>query len=148
MGDLFLIFRGTSILVSIVDAPFCIPTHSVQGCHSSTSSPTFVAFRGFFDNSHPDSDISLLFWFVFPWWLLKHCIVIMILCSLSYIIRGYSCILFIIIKLEFIHREIKLIYLYHEKSFLGNAKKKKIPLLELSVSEAASGGWLTWAAAY
>ena len=53
MATLFLVFKGTSILFSIVAAPIYIPTIRVQGFLFSTSLPVFV-ICGLFDDSYSD----------------------------------------------------------------------------------------------
>ena len=44
------------MLFSIVTAPFCIPTNSVQGSLFSPFSVTYVIWGGEFDTSHSDRD--------------------------------------------------------------------------------------------
>ena len=44
MVTVFLLFKGTSILFSIVVAPISIPTNSVGGFRFSTSSPACIIF--------------------------------------------------------------------------------------------------------
>ena len=51
MVTLFLVFRGTSILFSIVAAPIYILTKSEQGFLSSTPSPELIICR-FLDDGH------------------------------------------------------------------------------------------------
>ena len=53
MVVLFLIFKGTSILFSIVAAPIYIPINSVGGFFFSTPSLAFIICR-LFDNRHSD----------------------------------------------------------------------------------------------
>ena len=53
MATLFLVFKGTSILFSIVTAQIYIPTNSVGGFLFFTPSPTFVICR-LFDDGHSD----------------------------------------------------------------------------------------------
>ena len=64
---LFLVFRGTSVLFSTVDAPIYIPTNSIQGFPPPHILSVFIIFVPF-DGSHSDkceSDILLLFGFAF-----------------------------------------------------------------------------------
>ena len=53
MVVLFLVFKGTSILFSIVVVPIYIPTNSVGGLLFSTPSPAFFVCR-LFDAGHSD----------------------------------------------------------------------------------------------
>ena len=50
---LFLVFKGTSMLFSIVAIPIYIPTNGVGGSLFSIPSPAFIVCR-FFDNGHSD----------------------------------------------------------------------------------------------
>ena len=53
MVVLFLVFKGTSILFSIVAVSIYIPPTVYEGSLFSTLSPTFIVSR-FFDNGHSD----------------------------------------------------------------------------------------------
>ena len=53
MVVLFLVFKGISILFSIVAVSMYIPTNSAGGFLFSTSSPAFFACR-YFDDTHSD----------------------------------------------------------------------------------------------
>ena len=53
MVVLFLVFKGISILFSIVVVPMYIITNSVGGFPFYTSSPAFIVCR-FFDDGHSD----------------------------------------------------------------------------------------------
>ena len=70
MVILFLIFWGTVILFLIVAAPFIFPPTVHKGSFFSKSLLTLV-ISCLFDNSHCEvwGDISLWFWFAFPWQL-------------------------------------------------------------------------------
>ena len=48
---LFLVFKGTSILFSIVAVPIYIPSNNLEGSFFSIPSPAFIVC-GFFDDSH------------------------------------------------------------------------------------------------
>ena len=50
---LFLVFKGTSMLFSIVAIPIYIPANGVGGSLFSIPSPAFIVCR-FFDNGHSD----------------------------------------------------------------------------------------------
>ena len=68
---MFLIFWGTSILFSIVAVPIYIPTNSVGGfpfLHILTNTCYLLSFwqEPFWQVW---GDVSLWFWFTFPWWL-------------------------------------------------------------------------------
>jgi hypothetical protein len=70
MAVLFLVFWGASILFSIVVILIYIPTNTVWGFLSPTSSPTFVTVS-VLDNSHSDRskvEFQCGFWFAFPLW--------------------------------------------------------------------------------
>ena len=71
MGALVLNFWENFILFPVVLHQFTfLPTGHVDSLFS-TSSPTLVVFY-LLDDSHSKqvwSDISLWFWFAFPWWL-------------------------------------------------------------------------------
>ena len=68
MVFLFLIFKETPILFSIMAIPIYIPT-VYKGSLFSISSPILVIFR-LLDNSHPNRyEVILWLWFAFPWWL-------------------------------------------------------------------------------
>ena len=53
MVTLYSVFKGTSILFSIVTASTYIPTNSVGGSVFPTPSPAFIIYR-LFNNSHSD----------------------------------------------------------------------------------------------
>ena len=53
MVVLFILFKGISILFSIVVVSVCIPTSSVRGFLFSTPSPAFIICR-LFDDGHSD----------------------------------------------------------------------------------------------
>ena len=53
MATLFIVFKGTSILFSIVATPIYIPPTVLEGSLFSTSSPTFIICR-LFDDIHSD----------------------------------------------------------------------------------------------
>ena len=53
MAVLFPVFKGISILFSIVAVLVCFPTNSVRGFPFATPSPAFIACR-LLDSSHSD----------------------------------------------------------------------------------------------
>ena len=53
MVVLFLVFKGISLLFSIVVVPVCIPTSSIEGFLFSTPSPMFIVCR-LFDDGHSE----------------------------------------------------------------------------------------------
>ena len=53
MATLFIVFKGTSILFSIVATPIYIPPTVLEGSLFSTSSPTFI-ICGLLDDGHSD----------------------------------------------------------------------------------------------
>ena len=72
MVVLFLVFRETSILFSIVVVPIYIPTSCVGVSLLSTPSPVCVC-RLFNDGHSDQCEVvpHLLFWFVLLWYLVK-----------------------------------------------------------------------------
>ena len=67
-GICFKFFKGPSILFSTVVSPINIPMNSEQEFPFSVSSPAFVTSCSF-DNHHSEGwdEVSLRFWFAFPW---------------------------------------------------------------------------------
>ena len=69
MLALFLIFWGDSILSSAAAAPVCTPTHNAPGFFFSPHPHQHLLFLVFLIITILTGDISLWFWFAFPWWL-------------------------------------------------------------------------------